>query len=78
MDDNELIELVEKNSKTLEQWFALMLYGVETFKKKPLLAVELIVREAERRRVNCPQHWTTADVVMELMRRLEWSFSISG
>ena len=77
MDDNELIELVERNSQTLEQWFALMLFGIETFKKKPLLALELIVREAQRRRVNCPQHWTTSDVVMELIRRLEWSFSVS-
>ena len=46
MEDGELIEWVEKNSGTLQQWISLMQFGKATFEKKPALAMELIVREA--------------------------------
>lgn len=77
MEDGELIEWVEKNSGTLQQWISLMQFGKATFEKKPALAMELIVREAERNRCGLP-NWCVADRVCELMRQLGWEFYISG
>lgn len=76
MEDNEIIEMVEKAAGSLEQWIQLMKFGTPTFQEKPLLAMEMVVREAERNRSKSPKAWTTSDRVVDLLKRLDWVINI--
>lgn len=76
MEDNEIIEMVEKAAGSVEQWIQLMKFGTPTFQEKPLLAMEMVVREAERARSKSPKAWTTSDRVVDLLKRLDWVIDI--
>lgn len=77
MSNDELIEWIEKSSGTFEQWLSLMKFGAATFEAKPFLAMELIVREAERRRTNDPPNWCIANITVAILERLEWKLELS-
>lgn len=74
MHRDELIEWVEKSSGSFDQWLNLMRFGRMALEEQPLLALELIVREAERKRTGSPPNWCVADIVVLILERLKWDF----
>lgn len=76
MNENETIEWVERHSQTLEDWLSMMRFGAARMELNPLLAIELICREAERKRVGV-SNWCHADRVRDLIGRLGWSISFT-
>jgi hypothetical protein len=76
MSDSELIEYIEQTGHTYESWLSLMRFGQPTLIARSQLAIELVVREAERARSGAPRTHTVADRTVDIMTALGWKISV--
>jgi len=78
LSDDNVVELVSKACSTHEQFISMMKFGTPTFEKKPLLALELITKEAESNRAKAPKTWSVAERVVDIFKRIGWRLEIIG